>query len=201
MKLSDPLASVSRETRKKLEAYVDLLRNGNEEQNLVSRGTIDAVWDRHIRDSAQLVTLAAPGARWADIGSGAGLPGLVTAILTGAPTTLIEPRRLRAEFLSRAARQLELPNVTVVQAKAQTAKGQFDVITARAVAKAGEILGITRHLAHRGTTYLLMKGRSAQSELDALRQAWHGEFALEPSLTDVEAGIIVASNVSPRGRG
>lgn len=194
-------SNVSRETRAKLHLYAQLLIAENERQNLVSRGTVDQLWDRHIHDSAQLVDLA-PQARqrgWVDIGSGAGLPGLVTAILTGAATTLIEPRRLRAEFLDRAVRELDLPYVTVIQAKVQVATGRFDVITARAVAKAGEILGISRHLAHKETTYLLMKGRTAQSELDALRQSWQGKFELVPSITDLDAGIIVASNVSPRG--
>lgn len=127
------------------------------------------------------------------------MPGIVLAILTGAPTSLIEPRRLRAEFLERVAAKLLLPNVSVIQAKAQAAAGRFDVITARAVAKAGEILGISRHLAHKDTTYLLMKGRTAQSELDALRQSWQGKFELVASITDPDAGIIVASNVLPRG--
>lgn len=196
-----PLDDVSRETRAKLDAYVRMLLAENERQNLVSRGTVDDVWKRHIVDSAQLAALIpdAEAQHWADLGSGAGLPGVVLAILTNAPTTLIEPRRLRAEFLERVAAELPLPAVSVVQAKAQSASGQFDVITARAVAKAGEILGISRHLAHKGTTYLLMKGRTAQSELDALRHAWHGKFVLVPSITDPEAGIIVASNVSPRG--
>lgn len=194
--------AVSRETNKKLDEYVSLLIAENDRQNLVSRGTVGEVWQRHIADSAQLVDLVPePGSRcWADIGSGAGLPGMVVAIVTGAPVTLIEPRRLRAQFLSDAARQLELANVLVVQAKAQAATGRFDVITARAVTKAGEIFGISRHLAHKDTIYLLMKGRSAQSELDEVRKAWQGRFELVPSRTDGEAGIIVASQVSARGR-
>lgn len=196
-----PLDDVSRETLAKLDGYVRMLLAENERQNLVSRGTVEDVWKRHIADSAQLAALIphAGVPSLADLGSGAGLPGVVLAILTNAPTTLIEPRRLRAEFLERVAAELPLPAATVVQAKAQSVGGQFDVITARAVAKAGEILGISRHLAHTDTTYLLMKGRTAQSELDALRQSWHGKFVLVPSITDPEAGIIVASNVSPRG--
>ena len=194
---------VSRETQRTLEKYVALLIDENDRQNLVSRGTLKSVWERHIEDSAQIVRHAHdPGASaWADIGSGAGLPGIVSAIVSAAPTTLIEPRRLRAEFLRRVADELGLPNVTVVQSKAETATGQFDIITARAVAKAGEIFGKTRHLAHKRTQYLLMKGRTAQSELDEVREAWQGDFRLVPSVTDVEAAILIASNVSPRGRG
>ncbi len=190
---------VSRETRDRLERYAKLLVEENERQNLISKTTVHDVWTRHIADSAQLVSLAPEGLRWADLGSGPGLPGMVVAILTGDPMTLVEPRRLRVEFLQRTVAELALTNVSVVQAKSQGAKGQYDVITARAVAKASELLGISRHLAHRQTRYLLMKGRSAQSELEALRVAWQGEFTLVPSRTDPDAAIIVAEHVRRKG--
>jgi len=191
---------VSRETHDRLSAYVDLLLDENQRQNLISKSTIADVWRRHIEDSAQLVDIY-PNAssRWVDIGSGAGLPGIVIAILTNAPVTLIEPRRLRSVFLSRVVKDLHLENATVVPGKAEGATGKFDVITARAVAKIGDIFGITQHLAHKRTTYLLMKGRSAQSELAALSSTWQGRFALVPSRTDPDASIVVATEVK-RGR-
>ncbi len=100
---------VSRETFARIEAYVDLLRAEATRQNLIAPSTIEAVWDRHILDSAQLVRFEPRrGASWADIGSGAGLPGLIVALLTDGPITLIEPRRLRAEFLRTAVQQLGL---------------------------------------------------------------------------------------------
>jgi len=93
---------VSRETIEKLEAYVALLHEESRHQNLVSATTLEQVWDRHILDSAQLVRFEPrPGASWADIGSGAGLPGIVIACLVEGPVTLIEPRRLRADFLHK----------------------------------------------------------------------------------------------------
>ncbi len=190
---------VSRETSEKLERYRDLLLDENSRQNLISKSTVEEVWSRHILDSAQLVPLADAGLRWADLGSGPGLPGMVVAILTGDPVTLVEPRRLRVEFLEHVVADLALDNVHVVQAKAQGATGEFDVITARAVAKAGELIGISRHLAHRSTRYLLMKGRSAQSELEAMRGAWQGVFTLVPSRTDAEAAILVADDVRRKG--
>ena len=190
---------VSRETHSLLERYLELLLEENERQNLVARSTVGDAWHRHILDSAQLVPLAKPGSTWVDLGSGPGLPGLVVAILTNHPVTLVEPRRLRVEFLNGAVATLGLSNVTVVQAKAQAANGSFDVITARAVASAVELLGISRHLAHKTTRYLLMKGRSAQSELEALRASWQGDFSLVPSRTDAEAAIIVADDVRRKG--
>lgn len=189
---------VSRETKLALDAYVALLLEENKRQNLIGKATESAVWERHIADSAQLVDVVPSGARWADIGSGAGLPGMVVAIVTGDPVTLIEPRRLRAEFLERTAAALGLDNVTVIAAKAQSVAGRFDVVTARAVGKIGELLGISRHLAHSGTLYVLMKGRTAAAELEQARAAWHGDFQRVPSRTDPEASIIVARGVRPR---
>ena len=192
---------VSRETMEQLEAYVTLLVDESARQNLIAKSTIGDIWKRHIADSAQLVALAGEGRNWADIGSGAGLPGLVIAILTRDPVLLIEPRRLRVEFLDRAARQLGLANVTVAPSKAEGVRGRFDVITARAVAPAVDLLGISSHLAHRTTRFLLMKGRSAKTELEAVRRAWQGDFRLVSSRTDEEASILVADHVRRKGVG
>lgn len=190
---------VSRETFALLGRYVALLEVESRLHNLVSRTTLPDVWERHVIDSAQLVRLARPGTRWVDIGSGAGLPGVVVAIITDDPMLLVEPRTLRADFLRRAADLLGLSNVTVAQAKAQAVSGQFDLITARAVAPAGDLLGMTAHLAHRATRFLLMKGRSAEKELEDVRRAWQGRFELVASCTDPEAAIIVADGVGRRG--
>lgn len=194
-------APVPRETSDKLREYLSLLLSENDNQNLIARSTVEDAWERHILDSAQLVPLLEEDAQTADIGTGAGLPGIVLAILTDQPITLIEPRRLRVEFLERVRSALGLTNLSLLKAKAQSATGQFDVMTARAVAHAGEIFGITRHLAHKRTTYLLMKGRKAQSELDEVRAAWQGDFELVASKTDPDAGIIVARNIAGRARG
>ena len=107
---------VSRETFSLLERYVDRLKAANATQNLVSAPTLDAVWERHILDSAQLVRFEPRSpASWIDIGSGAGLPGIVIAILSNGPITLVEPRRLRAAFLQETVNKLGLaPRVTVV---------------------------------------------------------------------------------------
>ena len=100
---------VSRETFALLERYVALLVEESTRQNLVSESTIHNVWERHIFDSAQLAAFEPhPGASWVDIGAGAGLPGVVVALLVEGPVTLIEPRRLRVEFLERVVAELEL---------------------------------------------------------------------------------------------
>ena len=126
---------------------------------------------------------------------------MVIAILTAGPVTLAEPRRLRAEFLHRATAELGLAErVTVRAAKAERLTGKFDVITARAVGSLANLLGISQHLSTDKTMWVLPKGKSAQSELDEARQAWQGEFRLEPSATSGEAAILVAAGVRRKGR-
>jgi len=183
---------VPRETVEKLERFAALIVEENERQNLVSRSTLDTLWDRHIIDSAQLVRFG-HGA-WLDIGSGAGLPGLVIACLVDGPVTLVEPRRLRAEFLQRAADELDLV-VAVHLSKVEALRGQFDSITARAVASADKLLHLSAHLAHSGTKWILPKGKSAQSELADAQVNWHCEARVEPSITDAESAILLLSEV------
>jgi 16S rRNA (guanine527-N7)-methyltransferase len=186
---------VSRETFEKLEAYASLLREESKRQNLVSSSTLDHLWDRHILDSAQLVRFEPlRGASWVDIGSGAGLPGIVIACLVEGPVTLIEPRRLRAEFLHNVCETLRI-NVSVVLGKAERAEGQYDVITARAVASLSQLLEISAHLSTRKTVWALPKGRSADRELAEAQQSWQGVFHVERSATDADSQIVVATGV------
>lgn len=193
---------VSRETYAQLERFVRMLTAASERQNLISASTFDDLWERHIADSAQLVRFERkPGASWIDIGSGAGLPGLVIALLTHGPMTLVEPRRLRADFLEHAVEQLGLgARVSIVHGKADKAGGKYDVITARAVASTDRLLAMTLHLSHRGTVWLLPKGKSGKSDLADAERTWQGAFRSEVSLTDPQAVIVIASGVHAKGR-
>ena len=190
---------VSRETLAKLEQFADLMLLGNAAQNLISKSSEADIWQRHILDSAQLLRFVDPSRSWSDIGAGPGLPGIVLAILDRGPKILIEPRRLRVEFLERAIAALKLNNVMIVLGKADKSSELCDVITARAVSSPGDLFAMTSHLRHAGTTYVLPRGRSAQSELAKVRNTWQGEFRLHPSLTSDEASILVARNVRRRG--
>ena len=190
---------VPRETFEKIEAYVSKLIEASSSQNLIASSTVATIWERHILDSAQLVALA-PGGSWLDIGSGAGLPGVIIAILTAEPVVLLEPRRLRAEFLERMKDELQLLNVTIVAGKTTALCTTFDKITARAVAPAPDLFAMAYHLSRHETVWLLPKGRSAQKELAATRASWQGQFHLEASRTDAGASILVASRVQPRGK-
>jgi 16S rRNA (guanine527-N7)-methyltransferase len=151
---------VSRETFEKLQTYAALLKAENRRQNLIAASTVELLWERHILDSAQLVRFQPHGAaRWVDIGSGAGLPGIVIACLVDGPVTLIEPRRLRAEFLHKLCDALRI-NASVVMGKVERAEGIYDAITARAVTRLGNLFEISAHLSTTKTVWMLPKGRT-----------------------------------------
>ncbi|HTU09335.1 MAG TPA: 16S rRNA (guanine(527)-N(7))-methyltransferase RsmG [Allosphingosinicella sp.] len=189
---------VPRETMARLDAFADSLRAENERQNLVSRGTLDQLWRRHIADSAQLLRFTPAGASWVDLGTGAGFPGLIVAALHDGPVTLVEERRLRVDFLRRAAEAMGV-RVEILHAKAERVPPRpFDVISARAFAPLEKLLSLGTAFSTQKSLWLLPKGRNAETELAALGPSWQGEFRLEPSVTDPEAQIIVAEGVQRR---
>jgi len=143
----------------------------------------------------------ANGNSWLDIGSGAGLPGVVIACLVDGPVTLVEPRRLRADFLQRCVAELGLgARATVQHAKVERITGRFDSITARAVASADRILALSAHLAHSGTRWVLPKGKTAQSELAEVQRNWQCSARVEASLTDPQSAILLLEQVRAKGK-
>jgi 16S rRNA (guanine527-N7)-methyltransferase len=194
--------NVSCETLERLEAFVALLREENERQNLVSRASLEWVWTRHILDSAQLLRFA-PAGSWIDLGTGAGFPGLIAAALRDEETCLVEARKLRVEFLQRAAEVLRISARTeILCAKVEAVPARrFDVISARAFAPMDKLLTLGEKFSDERTIWLLPKGRNAQTELEAASASWQGEFRLEPSCTDPESWIIVAEQVRRKGKG
>lgn len=195
---------VPRETLQRLELFAALLREENARQNLVSRGSLDQLWGRHIYDSAQLLRFAPSGAEtWLDLGTGAGFPGLVVAALHPVRVTLVESRRLRADFLRRAADVLGVAGkVEILCAKVEAVPAApFDAISARAFAPLDTLLTLGARFSTSETVWILPKGRNAQTELEAVRASWQGDFRLEPSLTDADARIIVGRGVHRRAKG
>ena len=192
------MIDVSRETADKLACFKRLVLDENQRQNLISPASIADFDTRHVEDGLQLAELGQAGT-WCDVGSGAGLPGIVIAIVTGAPMTLIEPRKLRANFLRRAVDALEL-DAKVFELKAERVPEHYDNITARAVAELSKLFAITEHLARRGTRWILPKGQSAQKELEAAQMSWQGAFTLVPSRTSEAAMIIVAEGLRRRAK-
>ena len=195
---------VPRETFQRLDRFVALLHEENTRQNLVSKASLDSIWGRHILDSAQLLRFAPDGAEtWLDLGTGAGFPGLIVAAIGPAHVTLVEARKLRVEFLHRAAEAMGIADqVEILCAKAEAIRAKpFDVISARAFAPLERLLAIGGRFSTDKSVWILPKGRNAKTELEAARPSWQGEFHLEPSLTDPDAQIIVATGVRPRRKG
>ncbi len=191
---------VSRETQ--LDRYAALLRAEAANQNLIAASTLDTLWARHFVDSAQLVPLASDASRgtWLDVGSGAGLPGLVAAILLDRPVVLVEPRTRRVEFLRHVVSELSLPRVTVQQSKVESYRptNRAAIVSARAVAELSQLFASTVHCTDSSTIWLLPKGQNAQSEVVAAQTKWQGVFHVEPSITQPDSGIVVARGVRPR---
>jgi 16S rRNA (guanine527-N7)-methyltransferase len=189
---------VSRETLAQLAAYRDLVLAETAHQNLIARSTFDVFWARHIVDSAQLLlhASAAPTGAWLDLGSGAGLPGIVLALLCDRDIHMVEERRGRIAFLNRVVEALDLRNAYVHGCKVEALRlPPAAVITARAFAPLPKLLALGHRFSTPETLWLLPKGRSAREEVENVRGAWHGLFHVEQSITDAEAAILVARQV------
>lgn len=192
--------SVSRETLSRLMAYAALLEQWQRTINLVAPSTLAHVWNRHFADSAQLLAYAPPGARsWLDLGSGAGFPGLVLAILLAergeARMALIESDSRKAAFLAEVARRtgvaVDIYPERIEKAATQAKLGPLDVITARALAPLPRLLKFAAPFFSQDTVGLFLKGREAESEVQEARNAWSFEGTLHPSLTDSDGRIVV----------
>ncbi len=187
---------VSRETWEKLDAFVAFLRREAMNQNLVAASTLDHIWARHVVDSAQLLQLI-PEDRglehWLDLGSGAGFPGLVAAILTQNSFTLVESRARRIDYLHRAVGLLDLESRVTVAGKAleRMETAPFSVISARAFAPLPKLLTVAARFSTANSLWLLPKGRNAGTELSEAELHWKLDFEVRSSLTDVDAGILV----------
>jgi 16S rRNA (guanine527-N7)-methyltransferase len=192
-------AGVSRETLARLKAYVGLLQDWNARHNLVSAKSLEDVWRRHVWDSAQLGPLVPTDAKTlADLGSGAGFPGLVLAeLLRGrVAVTLFEATRKKCEFLTAAAERMQLP-VTVVNARIEAGgQGRFDVVTARALAPLGKLLGYAQRISDKRTVCLFLKGQSLAVELTEARKSWRMKALQHPSTTDPSGVILEVRELS-----
>jgi 16S rRNA (guanine527-N7)-methyltransferase len=194
---------VSRETLKRLENYADLLRDWNSRHNLVSERSLEDPWRRHFWDSAQLAPLVPASAKTlADLGSGAGFPGLVLAELLRdrVAVTLFEATAKKCAFLAVAAERMDLA-VTIQNKRMEDARFQlFDVITARACAPLPKLLGYAQHFAGPDSVCLFLKGQNLGPELTEAHKSWRMKFRQFPSLTDPSGVLLELRELSPHDR-
>ena len=182
-----------------LEAFRGLLADWSGRMNLVGPSALEQFWLRHAFDSAQLLALAPDAARWADIGSGAGFPGLVLAVLlkarVGAHVDLIESQAKKCRFLEAAAAALHLP-VAVHRARAESLSLKVDVVTARACAPLVKLLGYAWPFQKRGALGLYLKGQDIEVELEEATRYWEMEAELIPSKSHAAGRIVVVRRLA-----
>ena len=185
---------VSRETLARLEAYAELLLRWQARINLIGADTIPQLWSRHMLDSAQLWPLIAPEVReqgpLVDLGSGAGFPGLVLAIMGQANVHLVDSDVRKGVFLREAAR-ITGTQLTVHTSRIETLAGfPAAMVTARACAPLVRLLEHAEKFIGSGTECLFLKGRMAAEELTAARACWTLEPSWHQSRTDPSGSIL-----------
>jgi 16S rRNA (guanine527-N7)-methyltransferase len=187
---------VSRETLQRLEAYAALLEKWSERINLVGRSTLADPWRRHFLDSAQLLPLIPHGARsLVDLGSGAGFPGLVLAIMGVCSVELVEADRRKAIFLREAARATQI-GVTVHACRIEAvAPHPVGVVTARGCAPLDRLLTLAQRFIGPDTTCLFLKGAQVEEELTSAGKAWTMTVSRYPSRSDPGGTVLSLQQV------
>ncbi|HTW51745.1 MAG TPA: 16S rRNA (guanine(527)-N(7))-methyltransferase RsmG [Stellaceae bacterium] len=192
-------AGVSRETMERLEAYAALLLTWSARINLVGRATLDDLWRRHFLDSAQLLPLIPAGSKsLIDLGSGAGFPGLVLAILGMRGVELVEADSRKAAFLREAAR-VTGASVSIRGCRIEAvAPHAADVLTARGCAPLSRLLKLGERFIGPRTICLFPKGTRAEEELTEAGNAWTMTAARHPSRADLGGSILLLQEVASR---
>lgn len=189
--------NVSRETLEKLSIYHDLLLRWQKVKNLISKNTVNEIWERHIADSAQLFHFESGSGQWVDMGSGGGFPGMVVAIMSADRScashfTLIESDHRKCAFLREVARETGAP-VTVVCSRIEDVLPdleQVDFITARALAPLSVLVEYSLSKIQSGAVGLFLKGQDVERELIALPKYSMLSFELLDSETDKRGRIV-----------
>ncbi len=190
------LGNVSRETLDRLEAFIDVLLDWQTRINLIGRSTIPDLWRRHVLDSAQLMPLIAPSScRLVDVGSGAGFPGLVLAILGAQGVELVEASQKTCNFLAEAVR-VTGADATVIRARSEALpKAPADTVTARAVAPLPRLIELVQPLIGPATRCLFHKGAGVEAELTIAHKMWRMVATTVPSRTDPRGRIVVIEDL------
>lgn len=196
---------VSRETMGDLELFAALTAKWTAKINLIARSTVDQIWERHILDSVQLYKFAPKTyAKWVDIGSGGGFPGIVMAILAKemhpeSQFILIESDQRKAAFLRTAARELALPVRVIADRIEEAPEQNADVVSARALTALSGLLPLSqRHLKSEGLA-LFHKGRQSAQEVAEAQKTWSFDLEDYPSITDPDARILAIRRINTLG--
>ena len=200
--------NVARETIHRLERYATLLAHWQKSTNLVAPSTLPQLWPRHFADSAQIRALAPEARLWLDLGSGAGFPGLVVAILqTGRPDFrmhLVDSNKKKCAFLAEVARETKAPvdiHAMRIEELGESAhRLRPDVVSARALAPLPRLFELAHPIFGPTTRGLFLKGREAEAEIEAAKMTWDFAVSLHPSLTSADSHIVEVRALRPRDR-
>lgn len=194
--------------RDRLVRYAALIRRWQPVKNLVAPSTLTDLWRRHLADSAQVAAALPEAERWLDLGSGAGLPGLVTAILLadrpGAAVTLVEANGRKAAFLQTVVRELKLParvvnaRIESVAEQATASADRFDAVSARALAALPMLLELAEPWLSRGAVGVFHKGRDFAAELEAATHLFRFDLVERPSLIEHGSRLAVIRRLERR---
>jgi 16S rRNA (guanine527-N7)-methyltransferase len=186
-----------------LERYRQLLSEWNAVMNLVGPASLRDFWNRHAWDSAQLLKLDPSAKTWADLGAGAGLPGVVLAILgkgrPGFHVHLVESMAKRCRFLAAVVAELALP-ATVHNTRAENLDLAVDSVTARACAPLVRLLGYAWPYLAKGATGWFLKGQDVASDLEEATKSWKFEAEIVPSLSDPRGQIVRVRRLRRAGK-
>lgn len=197
-------ADVSRETFERLELFTELLKQWNPKFNLVSRDSMDDLWRRHMVDSAQLHKMIPEyDGALVDVGSGAGFPGMILAIMGLANVHLVESSERKCAFLREAARKTDCPvtihNIRLGDKAPQPAQlPKAEIITARAVSPLVNLLDIVFSMVYDSTCCIFHKGSRVDDELKAAREKWRFELERLPSGSDPSGAILKLRQIGRR---
>lgn len=195
-------AGISATEYAKLQKFADILTEWNSKMNLVSKNSLTEVWSRHILDSAQLMTyLPADLSHLVDIGSGAGFPGVVLAILlqerkSTAKVTLVESITKKTVYLKDVCEKLNLQNVDIINDRIEnTVFKNVDVITARAVAQLDILCGYAKHIGNSKTKLLLLKGQKWVEEDELAQNHWQYNLTIYPNKQCIDGVVMEISDL------
>ena len=200
-RLLQSIAPVSRETMEKFQIYVDLLVEWQAKTNLVANSTIGSVWQRHICDSVQCRSIIQKPTNWLDIGSGAGFPGLVVAIMEvenpNFKIQLVESNAKKCAFLRKVARETGT-SVEVTLGRIESVAKQYtkkQVVSARALAPIDKLINLTQDWINDGAIGLFPKGRDYLVELEKCRGVWEFDLVTHDSLIEENSVLLEISNL------
>ncbi|MXN64820.1 16S rRNA (guanine(527)-N(7))-methyltransferase RsmG [Stappia sp. GBMRC 2046] len=204
------VAAVSRETVDRLKIYVDLLKRWQPAQNLVAPSTLGEIWSRHVADSLQPHFLLPKARRWVDFGSGAGFPGLVTAILLmeaeGSEGVepivhLLESNQRKAAFLRTVIRDTGCPakvHAKRIEDVLADWSESVDAVSARALASLSVLCGFAHPLVEKGAIAIFHKGKNFREEIIEASHAWELDLVEKKSLVDPDSRLLIISRISAR---